>query len=71
MQLNEAKFSVYGKCGYVLQPLEFRDSTFHPSKKNSNNHPLFIKIQVYFLLNFLTKAFDHKIYCSTILVGLL
>ena len=42
MQLNEARFSANGKCGYVLKPAELRDSSFHPTKKQ-----LLIKIQVF------------------------
>lgn len=52
MQLNEAKFSANGKCGYVLKPAEFRDSSFYPTKKQLNSPSLLIKIQVFAIIYF-------------------
>ena len=57
MQLNEARFSANGKCGYVLKPAELRDSSFHPTKKQLNNPSLIIKIQVFVVFIFFVANF--------------
>uniref|UniRef100_H2ZL28 Phosphoinositide phospholipase C n=1 Tax=Ciona savignyi TaxID=51511 RepID=H2ZL28_CIOSA len=48
MQLNEARFEMYNRCGYVLQPHFFKDDLYHPYNKNNvpGVEPLIMNIQV-------------------------
>uniref|UniRef100_H2ZL30 Phosphoinositide phospholipase C n=1 Tax=Ciona savignyi TaxID=51511 RepID=H2ZL30_CIOSA len=48
MQLNEARFEMYNRCGYVLQPHFFKDDLYHPYNKNNvpGVEPLIMNIQI-------------------------
>nr|CAB3264929.1 1-phosphatidylinositol 4,5-bisphosphate phosphodiesterase gamma-1 [Phallusia mammillata] len=49
MQLNEARFEMYDRCGYVLQPKCLRERiTYHPYEKTNMNEsdPLVINMEV-------------------------
>jgi len=52
MQLNEARFEMYNRCGYVLQPRCLREAAYHPYTKGNvpGVDPLIINIQVSVLL---------------------
>ncbi|CAK8681794.1 unnamed protein product [Clavelina lepadiformis] len=49
MQLNEAKFEMYDRCGYILQPKCLHDASYHPYTKSSSLggvEPLIMNIQI-------------------------
>nr|XP_018666895.1 1-phosphatidylinositol 4,5-bisphosphate phosphodiesterase gamma-1 isoform X2 [Ciona intestinalis] len=48
MQLNEARFEMFNRCGYVLQPQFFENELYHPYNKGNIQgvEPLIMNIQV-------------------------